>query len=78
MLVQRQVLYLGEIGDGQHDYLGAVRSKRLTRMRNATPACRFFLPIVSSQTGRWVRRTGAARCDGVASAAAVGRVLAFV
>jgi hypothetical protein len=45
-VVQRQVLYLGEIGDGQHDdWSRAIEA--LTRMRNATPSCRFFLPIVS-------------------------------
>jgi len=46
-VVQRQVLYLGEIGDGQHDDWSRCDRSVLTRMRNATPSCRFFLPIAS-------------------------------
>ena len=50
-MVQRQVLYLGEINDSQQQ-IGVVRSKSLMKGRSATPSWPCFLPIVRPNTRR--------------------------
>src|SRR3954451_5910062 len=73
-VVQRQVLYLGEINDGQHEAWGRVIEASDEGSPRHTAG---LVPRRSrgSRTRPGVWRAGAARRDGVASAAAMVRVL---
>ena len=75
-VVQRQVLYLGEINDSQRE--AWCRVIEAFDEESATPhaagAVSRRRAVARARRGLW--RAGAARGDGAASAAAVGRVLA--
>ena len=73
-VVQRQVLYLGEINDSQQEEWCRVIEAFDEDGRHREWRC--FLPIGRFPNTPPIRRAGAARCDGTASAAAMGSVLA--
>jgi hypothetical protein len=76
-VVQRQVLYLGEINNTQRE-LGVALSKRLTKTPPPPATC--LVPGRSRGSGasQSARRAGAARGHRIASTAAMGCVLVGV